>query len=48
VSKQTKIRLCAEWLSFCLSIGWPKSDLDALQKIFVDNEGWKTFKGFTR
>jgi hypothetical protein len=28
------IAKCAEWLSFCLSIGWSETDLDALQAIW--------------
>ena len=28
------IRKCADWLSYCLSIGWRKSDLDALQALW--------------
>jgi hypothetical protein len=28
------IRACAKWLSFCLSIGWSKSDLDALEALW--------------
>lgn len=28
------IRECAEWLSYCLSIGWRKSDLDALESLW--------------
>lgn len=41
-----KAQLCNEWLQYCLSIGWKKADLDALQKIFEELEGWKTFKGY--
>jgi hypothetical protein len=43
-----KNRLCCEWLNYCLSIGWKKSDLDALQDMFVKHEGWKTFKGYRK
>lgn len=25
---------CAQWLAYCLSIGWDKSDLDELQRIW--------------
>jgi hypothetical protein len=28
------IKACAEWLSYCLSIGWPKSELDALESLW--------------
>jgi hypothetical protein len=27
-------RACAEWLSYCLSIGWSRDDLDGLEEIF--------------
>lgn len=48
MNKQTKHRLCGEWLSFCLSIGWPKSDIEALQNIFWRNRGWETFTGWPK
>lgn len=25
---------CAQWLQYCVSIGWPKSDLDALEMMW--------------
>lgn len=28
------IKACAEWLAFCLSIGWPKDDLDGLEALW--------------
>jgi hypothetical protein len=28
------IKECAEWLSYCLSIGWPKSSLDRLEALW--------------
>lgn len=28
------IERCANWLHYCLSIGWDKKDLDGLEKIF--------------
>lgn len=34
-------RLCAEFLFRCLSMGWKKSDLDELERIWMDHEGWK-------
>lgn len=34
-----KIRACAEWLSYCLSIGWKRRDLDALEKLW-----WKQWR----
>lgn len=36
------IRKCAEWLSYCLKIGWPRSSLDELQELwwkYHDNNG---------
>lgn len=27
-----ELKLCAEWLTYCLSIGWQKADLDALEE----------------
>jgi hypothetical protein len=30
------IQKCAEWLAFCLSIGWKKEQLDALEKVWWD------------
>jgi hypothetical protein len=31
---QKAIIQCAEWLRYCLEIGWPKSDLDALENLW--------------
>lgn len=31
------IQKCTEWLSSCVNIGWPKRDLDALEKIWWDH-----------
>jgi hypothetical protein len=28
------IKACAEWLSYCISIGWSKSKLDELEKLW--------------
>lgn len=28
------IKECAQWLAYCLSIGWSKSDLDALEELW--------------
>lgn len=39
------IDACAAWLSFCLKIGWKKSDLDFLQALWWkhhDNDGHLT------
>ena len=41
-----KARLCAEWMNYCLSIGWPKRDLDGLQRVFYRCRGWETFRGY--
>jgi hypothetical protein len=29
------VKTCAEWLIFCLSIGYKKSQLDALEKLWL-------------
>jgi len=35
MTQQAKaVMACAEWLKYCLSIGWRKSDLDDLQRIW--------------
>lgn len=35
ISGRTRaIRQCAEWLAYCLWIGWKKSDLDALEALW--------------
>ena len=39
-----KARLCCSWLNYCLSIGWKKSDLAGLQKVFYQHRGWETYK----
>jgi hypothetical protein len=39
---QKAIRECAEWLSYCLRLGWKKSQLDRLEEIwweFHDDNG---------
>jgi hypothetical protein len=36
-AEQRKARLCAKWLKYCIEIGWDKSQLDALQKLWMDN-----------
>lgn len=28
------IQQCAEWLAYCLKIGWSKSDLDRLEELW--------------
>lgn len=28
------VRMCAEWLVYCLSIGWRHDDLDDLEKLW--------------
>lgn len=35
------ITKCAEWLSFCLSIGWEKEHLDGLEKIWWEHHDEK-------
>lgn len=35
--KNKKIKKCAEWLAYCLEIGWDKSQLDGLEKLWMDN-----------
>jgi hypothetical protein len=34
MSKSKAILACAQWLSYCLSIGWPKTDLDELERLW--------------
>lgn len=37
MEKKTQgIKKCAEWLRYCLEIGWKKEQLDALEKIWWD------------
>jgi hypothetical protein len=39
---QQALRACAEWLGFCLKIGWRKEDLDALERLwwqYHDDQG---------
>lgn len=38
MSKTEGVKKCAEWLAYCLSIGWNKSDLTGLENI------WHKFK----
>lgn len=36
------LRACAYWLSYCLSIGWKREDLDALEELwwrYHDDQG---------
>lgn len=35
--KETKARKCAEWLAYCLDIGWEKKDVPALEKLWMDS-----------
>lgn len=30
-----KIEKCAKWLAYCLEIGWKKSQLDELEKLWM-------------
>lgn len=44
---QPALRACAEWLSICLKLGWPKSSLDMLQDLwwkYHDHTGQLTKK----
>jgi hypothetical protein len=38
-SEIAEVKRCAEWLRYCLEIGWKKSQLDALEKLW-----WKFHK----
>jgi hypothetical protein len=31
------IQKCAEWLAYCLSIGWKKRDLDRLERLWWEH-----------
>lgn len=31
---QRAIKACAEWLAYCLSIGWSRDDLDGLEELW--------------
>ena len=35
--RNKKIEKCAEWLAYCLEIGWSKNDLDGLQELWMAN-----------
>ncbi len=39
-AERKKIELCAEWLKYCLEIGYDKSQLDGLQKLWMDNHDY--------
>lgn len=45
MTKLMEAQLLNQWLRYCLSIGWKKSDLDDLQHLFYKYRGWETFKG---
>jgi hypothetical protein len=32
--KTKALRTCAEWLAYCLKLGWPKSDLNELEALW--------------
>lgn len=36
------ILMCANWLSYCLSIGWSKSDIPQLEKLWWKGHNWTT------
>jgi hypothetical protein len=33
---------CAEWLAYCVKIGWPISSLDRLEELWWEHHDWKT------
>ena len=33
---------CAKWLAYCLEIGWNKSQLDALEKLWWEHHNCRT------
>ena len=35
--RNKKIKKCAEWLAYCLEIGWSKNDIDGLQELWMAN-----------
>ncbi len=37
--------LCGRWLAACLLLGWKRSDLDWLEKLWVENKGWRFWNG---
>src|SRR6478736_1900628 len=39
-AEKKKIALCAKWLKYCLEIGFDKSQLDGLQKLWMDNHDY--------
>lgn len=45
---RTAIRLCAEWVHWCIDNGWNKDQSEFLEDVFWKCAGWKTFKGYTR
>ena len=34
---QKAIKKCGEWLAYCLKIGWSRSSLDDLEKLWWEN-----------
>lgn len=36
------IKKCADWLKYCLDIGYHKDDLDTLEKIWWQHHDWNT------
>ena len=41
MNDKEKSRRCGEWLARCLSEGWRRADLDALEQLWWDKEGWR-------
>jgi len=48
MNEKEKVRLCAEFLVRCLDNGWEKKDLDGLEKIWWDFDGWRYSKSDER
>ncbi len=47
MNQRDKVRLCAEYLAQCLK-GWTKDDLDSLERIWWNGDGWKCTKEYRR
>ncbi len=42
VKSKKAIQKCANWLAFCLRIGWDKKDLDKLEDLWWQGHNWTT------
>lgn len=40
-AKHSKVKKCAEWLAYCLSIGWDKKDVPSLEKLWMEFHDYK-------